>query len=116
MSQSLSLSSSSPRRRFSSSFSESSQAQRVAGHEPGQLGHGERSIFPGTEPTLSSLQIDLFAEKETNALTPSLLRKVDCIRLPVTDLNAALAFYCERLGHRLIWRTPSAIGLGLDES
>ena len=46
---------------------------------------------------------------------PSLFRKVDCIRLAVDDLDAAIAFY-ERLGHGLIWRRPTAAGLRLPES
>lgn len=40
-----------------------------------------------------------------------LLRKVDCIRLPVPDLDAGLAFYRDQLGHTPIWRTDSAVGL-----
>jgi len=44
-----------------------------------------------------------------------LLRKVDCIRLAVDDLDAAIAFY-ERLGHDLIWRRPTVAGLRLPES
>ena len=34
-----------------------------------------------------------------------LIRKVDCIRLYVSDLEAGLAFYRDRLGHALLWRT-----------
>jgi catechol 2,3-dioxygenase-like lactoylglutathione lyase family enzyme len=34
----------------------------------------------------------------------------------VSDLAAALAFYRDRLGHPLVWRTPSAAGLRLPES
>jgi lactoylglutathione lyase len=45
-----------------------------------------------------------------------LIRKVDCVRLPVRDLEEALAFYHERLGHEVIWRTRSAVGLRLPES
>jgi lactoylglutathione lyase len=45
----------------------------------------------------------------------SLIRKVDCVGLPVTDLDAALAFYSDGLGHELIWRTPTAAGLRLPE-
>lgn len=44
------------------------------------------------------------------------LRKVDCIRLYVPDLEAGLAFYRDRLGHELIWRTETAAGLCLPES
>jgi predicted enzyme related to lactoylglutathione lyase len=46
----------------------------------------------------------------------ALLRKVDCVRLYVSDLEAGLAFYRDRLGHELIWRTRSAAGLRLPES
>jgi lactoylglutathione lyase len=45
-----------------------------------------------------------------------LIRKVDCVSLPVGDLTEALAFYRDRLGHQLIWRTRSAAGLRLAES
>ncbi|MGE5776901.1 MAG: VOC family protein [Chloroflexota bacterium] len=46
----------------------------------------------------------------------ALLRKVDCVRLYVPDLEAGLAFYRDRLGHELIWRTKFAAGLHLPES
>ena len=46
----------------------------------------------------------------------ALIRKVDCVRLYVPDLEAGLAFYRDRLGHELIWRTESAAGLRLPES
>ena len=45
-----------------------------------------------------------------------LVRKIDCIRLYVADLDAGLAFYRDRLGHTLIWRTPEAVGLRLPET
>jgi predicted enzyme related to lactoylglutathione lyase len=47
-----------------------------------------------------------------------LVGKVDCIRLYVSDLEQGLAFYCDQLGHALIWRTQEAAGLRLaaDES
>ena len=48
--------------------------------------------------------------------TPPLFRKVDCIRLPVTDLEAALAFYRDALGHELNWRTATAAGLSMPDS
>lgn len=55
-----------------------------------------------------------------NALTPPnvvpLFRKVDCLSVPVPDLDAALAFYSEDLGHELLWRTETAAGLRLPES
>jgi lactoylglutathione lyase len=45
-----------------------------------------------------------------------LLRKVDCVRLYVPDLEAGLAFYRDRLGHELIWRSETAAGLRLPET
>lgn len=45
-----------------------------------------------------------------------LIRKVDCIRLYVPDLEAGLAFYRDQLGHELIWRTETAAGLRLPET
>jgi catechol 2,3-dioxygenase-like lactoylglutathione lyase family enzyme len=44
-----------------------------------------------------------------------LFRKVDCLALRVTDLDESLAFY-GKLGHELIWRTPTAAGLRLPDS
>ena len=46
----------------------------------------------------------------------ALLRKIDCHSIPVADLDAALAFYRDRLGHELIWRDDSAAGLRLPDS
>jgi predicted enzyme related to lactoylglutathione lyase len=46
----------------------------------------------------------------------ALIRKVDCVRLYVPDLEAGLSFYRDRLGHELIWRTETAAGLRLRES
>lgn len=46
----------------------------------------------------------------------TLIRKVDCVRLYVSDLEAGLLFYRDRLGHELIWRTKTAAGLRLPES
>jgi lactoylglutathione lyase len=45
-----------------------------------------------------------------------LIRKVDCVRFYVPDLEAGLAFYRDQLGHALIWRTETAAGLRLPES
>jgi catechol 2,3-dioxygenase-like lactoylglutathione lyase family enzyme len=46
----------------------------------------------------------------------ALIRKVDCVRLFVPHLEAGLAFYRDRLGHELIWRTETAVGLRLPET
>jgi lactoylglutathione lyase len=40
-----------------------------------------------------------------------LFLKIDCLQIPVPDLEAGLAFYCDRLGHQLIWRTETSVGL-----
>lgn len=45
-----------------------------------------------------------------------LIRKVDCLRLYVPDLEAGLAFYHDRLGHELIWRSPTAAGLRMPDT
>lgn len=45
-----------------------------------------------------------------------LIRAVDCVRIPVPDLDAGLAFYRDQLGHALIWRTATAAGLRLPHS
>jgi predicted enzyme related to lactoylglutathione lyase len=48
--------------------------------------------------------------------TPPLFGKVDCLSIPVPDLDAALAFYSANLGHELIWRSNKAAGLKLPGS
>ncbi len=45
-------------------------------------------------------------------MTP-LFRKVDCISLPVDDLDRALTFYEKALGHELIWRDETGAGMRL---
>jgi predicted enzyme related to lactoylglutathione lyase len=44
-----------------------------------------------------------------------LIRKLDCLQLPVGDLEAGVAFY-ERLGHEVIWRRPHQVGLRLPDT
>jgi lactoylglutathione lyase len=41
---------------------------------------------------------------------------IDCIRLYVPDLDEALAFYRDKLGHSLIWRSENQAGLRLPQS
>jgi predicted enzyme related to lactoylglutathione lyase len=45
-----------------------------------------------------------------------LFQKVDCLQVPVPDLEAGLAFYRDQLGHELIWRTEKQAGLRLPDS
>ncbi|CAG0937407.1 hypothetical protein TFLX_06336 [Thermoflexales bacterium] len=47
---------------------------------------------------------------------PPLFQKIDCIRLPVSDLDEALAFYRDRLGHELVWRSDRSVGLRLPDT
>ena len=35
----------------------------------------------------------------------ALFRKVDCLSIPVPDLDAALSFYSRQLGHELVLHT-----------
>jgi catechol 2,3-dioxygenase-like lactoylglutathione lyase family enzyme len=42
-----------------------------------------------------------------------LLRYVDAVTIRVPDLDAGLAFYCDRLGHELIWRNDAVGQAGL---
>jgi predicted enzyme related to lactoylglutathione lyase/chloramphenicol 3-O-phosphotransferase len=42
-----------------------------------------------------------------------LFTDIDCLQIPVPDLEAGLAFYRDALGHQLIWRTDTAAGLRL---
>jgi predicted enzyme related to lactoylglutathione lyase len=45
-----------------------------------------------------------------------LILAVDSVQLPVDDLDAALAFYRDELGHELVWRTDTAAGLRIPDS
>jgi lactoylglutathione lyase len=45
-----------------------------------------------------------------------LFRQIDCIRLPVSNLDEALAFYRDRLGHELVWRSERSAGLRMPDT
>jgi catechol 2,3-dioxygenase-like lactoylglutathione lyase family enzyme len=49
-------------------------------------------------------------------VTEELIRKIDCVSLPVPDLDEALSFYEGKLGHGLIWRSATAAGLRLPDT
>ena len=49
-------------------------------------------------------------------MSDGLVRNVDSIQLRVSDLEAGLAFYRDKLGHTLIWRSKSAVGLRMLDS
>lgn len=44
-----------------------------------------------------------------------LFKTVDCINFPIQDLDAALRFYRDRLGHKLVWRMDKAAGLSFGD-
>lgn len=48
--------------------------------------------------------------------TTPLFNKINAARMHVPNLEAGLAFYQDILGHQLIWRTPTALGLRLPGS
>ena len=52
----------------------------------------------------------------TDPEADALIRKVDCIQIPVPNLEDALAFYRDKFNHELIWRTDTAAGLRLPDS
>lgn len=45
-----------------------------------------------------------------------LLRKIDCTMLNTRDLDEAVAFYGDRLGHAMLWRTAEAVAFRIPES
>lgn len=45
-----------------------------------------------------------------------LFKKIDCVMLAVPDLDEAIAFYRDRLGHTLVWRSATAAGLKMPGS
>ena len=45
-----------------------------------------------------------------------LFRKLDNLLFRVGDLDAAISFYCDRLGHRVLWRSGEAVGFALPET
>jgi catechol 2,3-dioxygenase-like lactoylglutathione lyase family enzyme len=45
-----------------------------------------------------------------------LFREVDNLLLRVDDLDAAIAFYRDGLGHPIVWRDPDAVGFALPDT
>jgi len=62
---------------------------------------------------LASLEVE---DASSSSDRRALFRKVDCLQIPVTNVEAGLAFYRDALGHALIWRTDTAAGLRMAES
>jgi adenosylhomocysteine nucleosidase len=84
--------------------------------ESGGEAYGKIEIFHENTRTVMKGLIeqlpDWLNQIEPGSSTRSpLFNKVDCVELFVTDLESGLAFYRDRLGHALIWRTAQAAGL-----
>lgn len=45
-----------------------------------------------------------------------LFRTIDGLQIPVPDIEAGLAFYRDKLGHALIWRSETAAGLRMPDT
>ncbi len=45
-----------------------------------------------------------------------LFKYVDCIELYVPNLQEGINYYCKSLGLKIIWKSDSAVGLGMDDS
>lgn len=44
-----------------------------------------------------------------------LFDKIDCIRIPVSNLEEGIDFYSKKLGHELIWKRETTAGLKLKD-
>jgi catechol 2,3-dioxygenase-like lactoylglutathione lyase family enzyme len=49
-------------------------------------------------------------------MTSALFRKIDNHLLRVSDLDAAISFYRDKLGHQLLWRSEDSAGFALPET
>ena len=68
-----------------------------------------------TAMTLDEVAMRIAALPVGTSEPPALFRDVDCLQIPVPDMEEALAFYRDALGHALNWRTPTAAGLRLPD-
>ncbi len=50
------------------------------------------------------------------SLPKPLFENVDALQIPVPDIDSGLAFYRDRLGHELLWRTKTQAGLGMPKT
>ena len=48
-------------------------------------------------------------------MSEPLFQYLDCLHLPVENLEKALEFYRNKLGHSLIWKTEHSAGLHLPD-
>jgi predicted enzyme related to lactoylglutathione lyase/adenylylsulfate kinase-like enzyme len=78
------------------------------------------STATGVDEVVSILvaAIDAAADRSPDAGPGAqpLFGDIDCVQIPVADLDSALAFYRVALGQALLWRTDTAAGLQLSNS
>ncbi|WP_438434448.1 VOC family protein [Gorillibacterium sp. sgz500922] len=43
-----------------------------------------------------------------------LFQNIDCIELYVSDLDDGISYYCTSMGLKLLWRTDTSVGLGME--
>lgn len=43
-----------------------------------------------------------------------LFESVDCVELYVSNLDEGIKYYCDCMGLKLLWRTETSIGLGME--
>ncbi|WP_102399030.1 VOC family protein [Haloimpatiens massiliensis] len=48
-------------------------------------------------------------------LKQPLFRNIDCIQLYIPNIQQGIEYYCNSLGLRVIWKSDSAVGLGMSE-
>lgn len=48
-------------------------------------------------------------------LKQPLFRNIDCIQLYIQNIQQGIEYYCNSLGLRVIWKSDSAVGLGMSE-
>lgn len=77
------------------------------------------AIIDSSSLTTAAVTVAVMAALEH--LTPpethaALVQDIDCLQIPVPDVEAGLAFYRDALGHALIWSTPTAAGLQMADS
>jgi len=44
-----------------------------------------------------------------------LFKNIDCLQLYVADLEAGIDYYCNKMRLKIIWKTETAVGLGMAE-
>jgi lactoylglutathione lyase len=79
---------------------------------------GERFRFQAGTFKIKGGRSAQSTESKESQLSPShpFFQKIDCVRLYVSDLDEALAFYRDRLGHELAWRSDRAAGLRMPDT